>query len=279
MAIKVNGTEVISDTRKFTVTDSAGLYTDFQPLPVSGIGSVSGTNTVGCDDYSYFDKGTSGDLNGDTTWNLASLSAGRQFTMFVDASASGHNQAFTVSGGGTVLYPNDTEPTWTGARYWLHRITCWSNDTVSVISTSWGDAPVVSLPSSIDIYASSGTQGGSCNCVVRLNSAGTLTLTGSGTQGGVTGAGDNGHTWLLSGSASDYECNYNYTFTNNGGQDQSTASNNTWEGLGSNREWKIYDASTSLSINTLDGTLKIRRASDQVELLSINCKLRADHTP
>lgn len=279
MAIKVNGTEVISNTRKFTVTGATGVYTDFQPLSVTTTSDYGGSAFSVSFDSSHKDLGTSAQATGDVDWTLTSLGTGKQMTMFVDASDSGHDQSFSVSGGGTILYPNDTEPTWTGARYWLHRLTCWSADTVSVISTSWGDGPTVSLPSAIDISANSGTQSGNCNCVVRLNSTGTLSLTGSGTQGSVNGAQNNGYTWLLSGSASDYECNFNYTFTNNGGADQSTAGNNTWEGLGTSREWKIYDASTNASNNVLDGTLKIRRASDQTELVSIPCELTAHHTP
>ena len=278
MAIKVNGTEVISNTRKFTVTGATGVYTDLQPLGVVTTSNYGPSTSSLSFDSSHHDKGTSSQMAGDVTWALSSVGTGKQMTVFVDASASGHNQSFSLSGG-TILYPNDTEPTWTGARYWLHRLTCWSTDTVSIISTSWGDTPVVSLPSAIDISANSGTNSGNCNCVVRLNSAGTLSLTGSGTQGGVSGAANNGYTWLLSGSASDYECNFNYTFTNNGGVNQSTAGNNTWEGLGTNREWKIYDSSNSLSLNDLDGTLKIRRASDQAVLVSIPCKLTADHNP
>lgn len=276
MAIKVAGTTVIDNNRHFTVTDAAGVYSNLQPEE-SNPTSISGATALNLSTVEHVQYNT---VAGDVTFNISGVAPGVQATIFVDSSTSGHDQGFAVSGG-TVLFPNDSEPDWTTARYWLHRITCWTSDTVSVISTSWGTGTVatVSLPSEIDIAASSGTLSGNCNCVVRLNSTGTLSLTGSGTQGSVNGAGDNGYTWLLSGSASDYECNFNYTFTNNGGQDQSTAGNNTWEGLGSNREWKIYDASTSGALNTLDGTLKIRRASDQVELVSIPCELTAHHTP
>lgn len=139
MAIKVGGTEVISDLRKFTVTDATGVYSDFQPMSVTSVGTYGpSTFSVSAATGGHKDYGSTSSMAGNVTWSITSVAAGRQFTMFVDASADGHDQAFAISGGGTVLFPNDSEPDWTTARYWLHRITCWSSDTVSVVSTSWG---------------------------------------------------------------------------------------------------------------------------------------------
>tara|TARA_Y100000385_G_scaffold237084_1_gene251441 strand:- start:287 stop:712 length:426 start_codon:yes stop_codon:yes gene_type:complete len=139
MAIKVNGIEVISqfgNSPKFTVTGTEGAYTDLQPA--IGYGNNSSTSM---EFPPHGVKANGGPLTADITWYLtkSTFATGRQVTMFVDASATGYNQGFSVlgGGGGTILYPNDTEPTWTDARYWLHRITCWSDDTASVISTSW----------------------------------------------------------------------------------------------------------------------------------------------
>lgn len=138
MAIKVGGTEVISDTRKFTVTDATGVYSDFQPMSSTSLSDYGPTTfAISANSGGHNDKGSSAEMTGNVTWQITSPSAGRQFTLFVDASSTGYDQAFTISGGGTVLFPNDSEPDWTTARYWLHRITCWSSDTVSVVSTSW----------------------------------------------------------------------------------------------------------------------------------------------
>ena len=138
MAIKIGGTEVISDTRKFTVTDATGVYTDFQPMSTTTSSNYGGsTYTTNVSQGGHVDRGSSAEMTGNVTWTLTNVSAGRQITLFVDASADGHDQAFSISGGGTVLFPEDSEPDWTTARYWLHRITCWSSDTVSVVSTSW----------------------------------------------------------------------------------------------------------------------------------------------
>ena len=138
MAIKVGGTEVISDARKFTVTDATGVYSDFQPMSTTSLSDYGPTAfSISAVTGGHQDKGSSAKMTGNVTWSLTGVSPGRQFTLFVDASSSGYDQAWSFSGG-TVLFPNDSEPDWTTARYWLHRITCWSSDTVSVVSTSWG---------------------------------------------------------------------------------------------------------------------------------------------
>jgi hypothetical protein len=268
MAIKIATTTVITDSAKLqNFTTISGKYSSFYPNAETITTAIDMNKPI-----------MTVELTGATTFTVSNVATGKSAILLLDTGSSGNAPTFPS----TFKFAEDTEPTWTGTRYWQIGLTAWDNSTVRVIATGWGSgggSSQVALPSSIDIFVDSGTLAGSCYCLVRLNSGGSLTLTGLGTQGSVSGAGDNGYTWLLSGSASDYECNYNYTFTNNGGADQSTASNNTWQGLGSNREWKIYDDSTSASINTLDGTLKIRRASDQVELVSIPCKLRAHHTP
>lgn len=139
MAIKVGGTEVISDSRKFTVTDATGVYSDFQPMAIVSLSDYGpGNFNTSAAQGGFTDRGSSAEMTGNITWSLSNVAAGRQFTLFADASSSGYDQAFSIQGGGTVLFPNDSEPDWTTARYWLHRITCWSSDTVSVVSTSWG---------------------------------------------------------------------------------------------------------------------------------------------
>lgn len=274
MAIKVNNTTVIDNNRNFTnVADAVGFYTNLHPSLASQ--SSSGSITLDADSPSNLLVLT-GAL---TVTDMTNKSAGKQSIYLVDVTQAGYD----ITWGTNFKFVNDSEPNWTTARYWLLGITVWDNSTILVTATSWsgagGASPTVTLPSSIDLYATSGTLSGNCNAVVRLNSTGTLSLTGSGTQGSVSGAANNGYTWLLSGTNSDYECNFNYTFTNAGGADQSTAGNNTWQVLSTSREWKIYDASTSGVENKLAGTLKIRKASDQSEQVSIACELSADHSP
>tara|TARA_A200000159_G_scaffold149923_1_gene158819 strand:- start:162 stop:989 length:828 start_codon:yes stop_codon:yes gene_type:complete len=275
MAIKVNNTTVIDNNRNFTnVAGTIGFYTNLHPTLASQ--SSSGSITLDADSPSNLLVLT-GAL---TVTDMTNKSAGKQCIYLVDVTQAGYD----ITWGTNFKFVNDSEPNWTTARYWLLGLTVWDNSTILVTATSWsgagGASSTVALPSSIDLYASSGTLTGNCNAVVRLNSTGTLSLSGSGTQGSVSGTANNGYTWLLSGTNSDYECNFNYTFTNQGGADQSTAGNNTWQVLSSNREWKIYDASNNNGgENKLAGTLKIRKASDQTELVSIACELSADHSP
>lgn len=275
MAIKVNNTTVIDNNRNFTnVAGTIGFYTNLHPTLASQ--SSSGSITLDADSPSNLLVLT-GAL---TVTDMTNKSAGKQCIYLVDVTQAGYD----ITWGTNFKFVNDSEPNWTTARYWLLGLTVWDNSTILVTATSWsgagGASSTVALPSSIDLYASSGTLTGNCNAVVRLNSTGTLSLSGSGTQGSVSGTANNGYTWLLSGTNSDYECNFNYTFTNQGGADQSTAGNNTWQVLSTSREWKIYDASNNNGgENKLAGTLKIRKASDQTELVSIACELSADHSP
>lgn len=133
MAIKIGGTTVIDNSRFFTVTGAEGLYSAFQPEESNASAATGGiTIDVSAAEHTQYET-----VTGNITFNLTGVAAGVQTTIFVDSSSTGYDQGFAVSGG-TVLFPEDTEPTWTGARYWLHRITCWSSDTVSVVSTSWG---------------------------------------------------------------------------------------------------------------------------------------------
>lgn len=273
MAIKVLNTTVIDNNRNFSnIADATGFYSNFHPTLSTQ--TSSGSITLDADSPATL-LTLSGAL---TVTDMTNKSAGKQSVYLTDVSSSGYD----ITWGSNFKFVNDTEPTWTSARYWLIGLTVWDNSTILVTATSWdggGTSGLVSLPSSISVIAYSGTQGGDSYALVRLNSGGTLSLLGGGTQGGVSGTANNGYTWLLSGSNSDYECNFNYTATLNGGVDQSTAGNNTWEALSSNREWKIFDASVADSPNNLLGILKIRKASDQSELVSITCSLRAEHTP
>jgi len=142
MAIKVAGTEVITDSRTIKVTGVDGNYSDLKIGTASVLTAVSGTTTLAFSQSgdglrsmkSYLPQG----LDGDVTWALSAASAasGRALTILVDASSSGHDQSFTFTGG-TILWPEDTEPDFSTARYWAHYITCWDATTASILSTSW----------------------------------------------------------------------------------------------------------------------------------------------
>ena len=146
MAIKILDTEVISDSRTVLVTGAAGVYDTLNPsysVSLSNIGP--GTSSInfyqdadGINHGSiYWD--TAGQLGGAMTWSInagSGVATGRTKIMFVDATAAGYDQTFTFTGG-TILWPEDTEPDFSLARYWAHYITCWDSTTVSIVSTSW----------------------------------------------------------------------------------------------------------------------------------------------
>jgi len=147
MGIKIAGTDVVGPLRQPTnITDTVGSYTRLSPgatiratAPTSGATVQLNMNTF---HVPYLDYWTSTELVGPVTWRLSGAEPGAQMIMFVDASVSGHDQGFSTvalsgTGGGTIRYPNDTEPDWTLARYWMHCITVWNNSEISVISTSW----------------------------------------------------------------------------------------------------------------------------------------------
>jgi hypothetical protein len=151
MAIKIAGTEVVGVLRNPTnITDTVGLYTRLSTgatiattPPSSGATVQFNMNFNGSFGHKpYRDYWSSTELAGPVTWRLAGAEPGAQMILFVDASVSGHDQNFSTialsgTGGGTIRYPNDAEPDWTLARYWMHCITVWNNSEISVISTSW----------------------------------------------------------------------------------------------------------------------------------------------
>ena len=103
MAIKVAGTEVISDARTFKVTGADGNYSDLKIGVTSVLSAISGTSSLSFSQTSDGVKSMktylSAGLSGDVTWALSSGSnpaSGRSMTILVDASASGHDQSLLL---------------------------------------------------------------------------------------------------------------------------------------------------------------------------------------
>lgn len=145
MAIKIQGTEVIGALKDLkNITNTQGLYTLVDrdtyvatTTPSSGAGnymSIGLSTSRIARDYM-----SSTELGGITNWRFQETAEpGFTLTMFVDASSSGHDQSFSwLNTSGTIHYPEDTEPDWTLARYWMHQITVWNSNEISIVSTSW----------------------------------------------------------------------------------------------------------------------------------------------
>ena len=84
-----------------------------------------------------------------------------------------------------------------------------------------------------------------------------------GTEAGVGGVGGFTGTWLLSGSASDYDVQ----LVLSSGSTPTGASVNTWLNLGTGRYWELQQ--TTAGSKTANVVLKIRDATTLTELLSI----------
>jgi hypothetical protein len=150
MTIKIQGTDVIGSLHDLrNITNTLGLYTTVDrgtfvatTSPSSGAGTNIGTNlagNAGSGSWSVLDYMSSTELGGITNWRFSETAEpGFTLAMFVDASSSGHDQTFNwLNTNGTIHYPADTEPDWTLARYWMHQITVWNSNEISIVSTSW----------------------------------------------------------------------------------------------------------------------------------------------
>ena len=143
MAVKIQGTDVIGslhDLKNITNTQGEYTYIDRGTNVQSSAPSAGASVSIDLGDSSSitWDYMTSTALVGTVTWTFPqTVEPGKVVTMFVDASSSGHDQAFSWTNGGTIRYPADTEPDWTLARYWMHQITVWNSSEISIVSTSW----------------------------------------------------------------------------------------------------------------------------------------------
>lgn len=148
MAIKIQGTDVVGSLHRLqNITNTQGLYTTVDrgtvvattsPLSTGNVGIGTALNNNG-GNWVVKDYMSSTELGGITTFQLSAIAEpGFTLTLFVDASSSGYDQAFLwLNTSGTIRYPADTEPDWTLARYWMHQITVWNSNEISIVSTSW----------------------------------------------------------------------------------------------------------------------------------------------
>ena len=103
----------------------------------------------------------------------------------------------------------------------------------------------------------------------------TGTITAAGTDGDteiITGLPD---TWLVVGSASDYDVRYTYTTNLNGGV-MTSAGNGVWLNCGTNRTWSLTDTTVSVASNWVSGTLEIRDVATSTIQASTTMFMAAD---
>ena len=104
MAIKVNGTAVIDDSRGLVnVTDATGMFGGFYPSP--------STITTNINFTTPFMTVT---LAGATTFTVSGTSSGKSAVLCLDTSSTGHAPTFPSD----FNWEDGTEPTWATYRKW-----------------------------------------------------------------------------------------------------------------------------------------------------------------
>jgi len=131
MAIKTGTTTVITDARELTnITSASGVYDSFHPL------AETITTVVDMDKPVMTVA-----LSQNTSFTASNLATGRTSVLLLDTGSAGYTPSFSSA----FKWPNDTEPSWSGTRYWQIGLTAWDNATIRVIAT--GYAGVGSLSS------------------------------------------------------------------------------------------------------------------------------------
>ena len=267
MAIKVGGTTVINNSRGVEgMSGIQGSYDDFHPtvVPISTV-------------LNMLSPCMSVTLSAATTFTATNIQAGRVALLLLDVSSSGHLPTWPAS----IQWPgNGTEPDWdaTGIQTWVVCFTCWDNSTIRATATGWGDAQTASVDlgaqdrrfAHYHMWDDTTNPHGTAKVQMTVQTDGSVayTTTGSGGSGSDSNfvAQTGTSTWGSGVTGSDYEVNFSYTTTTTGGSVVSTAGNNTWLGLGSNRTWSITTGTSSDTYIQLAGTISIRNASTNAVL-------------
>lgn len=128
MAIKVGTTTVIDNSQVFqNITDTLGYYSSLHPIDElvtgGGVGVINFERVFG---YCT--------LTAATTFTYSNRAAGRSSVLVLDTSATG----YTPNWDSDFYWAEDTEPTWSSARYWQIAFVCWDSTVVRANATSWG---------------------------------------------------------------------------------------------------------------------------------------------
>lgn len=154
MAIKIGGTTVINDSRQLAaVTDMDGTYTDFHP----NVEIVTGTAL----DLSH--TMLTRTLAAATTFTYLNSGTGKTTILLLDISASNHVPTFPGD------FSFQATPTWSGNRYWIISIVCFSATDIQCTAVGYNTTPAApALPSSFTInnwdHGSTMIRGGGVLC-------------------------------------------------------------------------------------------------------------------
>ena len=140
-------------------------------------------------------------------------------------------------------------------------------------------APVV-LDGPYSQYASGATLGGFVRSTFNwVGTTGYFGTSYNGTQ--VAGNPPAGNTvqWLQSGSASDYEVQWDHNNPAANTDGDFTDAGTGWLDAGQDHDWILEDSSNGGDVNVVFGILRVRRKSDSVVIATSSMRLEADYQP
>ena len=137
MAIKIGGTTVINNSRELAAINGMdGTYTSFHP----NVFAISGTAI----DLSQ--TMLSKTLSAATTFTYLNSGVGRTAVLLLDISTSNHVPTFPGD------FSFQATPTWSGNRYWVITIVCFSATDIQATAVGYNSTPAApALPSSFTI--------------------------------------------------------------------------------------------------------------------------------
>jgi hypothetical protein len=265
MAIKLDTVEVLSNGYALSnIVNATGVYSDLFPD-----GQAIGT-TIDMDVPLQTKV-----LSAATTFTFSNINTGKQCILLLDLSSNGYAPTFPAGTG----WPEETEPSWTGTRYWQVCFTAWDNTTVRAIATGYSGAGTnaanVDLGANFTSYVSASGQFAEARVNFNINNDGSMNTNSSGSVGSGGSSGLINRLWLASGSASDYDIKWDGTgatskLTTNPGL-------GTWLNLGTTRTWVMRDTDVGEgNVHSVSGTLSIRDASTQSVIDTCTATLSVD---
>lgn len=148
MAIKTGAVTVINNSYKLeNVSDMTGNFTNFHPAVQTITTELDMTKNV-----------MKLDMTGNVTFTTANIARGRQSTLVLDTSASGHTPTFPSE-----VKFNGSTPTWSSYRHWMISLTCWDGSSIRAVATGYVEP---GIPTSSFSNFSFGPPNGPWNTVI-----------------------------------------------------------------------------------------------------------------
>ena len=142
MAIKINSTEVISNSRQFkNIAGASGKYDDLR-TSLETIDTVINFNTPIMNKV----------MTANTTFSESNKSSGKVSVLTLDTSSTGHTPTFSAN----IKWANDTEPTWADNRYWHIGLVCWDSAVVRAVASGYGSTGGGSPSETVELSGTSG---------------------------------------------------------------------------------------------------------------------------